>query len=523
MRPTVARLLLRLVAAWLLWVGVAALVALGSLPLLGIDVLRGLRALALVLAGSALASGAALAFVFPGLRRASASIDHGREPEAEDFIRLFAASRLVTMATAIGVALSLLGLAVVPGATFSSRPWALFEITVFASLQTAGVRVGIAWRAILGAVTDRISPAAVPVSTSRFLASTFGARAASVAFAVVAVTGAVAAARVPALPPLAPFLVALAAAAIAYVRGLRLGRLVVDDLEDLRAYAALAAAGSAWSEASVVPAAPTAMRTTAAQPVAEAVAELAPRYAAMAQAEERARHSVSQARALKTRFVALMSHDLRSPLNSITGFAEVLGEELDGPLTEGQRESVEAIRESGQELARLVTDILDSARLEAGRLTLEKSWLATATLMGNAIGQARQRLGRAEIALEPRIDAGLPPLWIDAERVAQALGSLLIHVGRMARSGTVYLDARQAQDHVRMDIHAGDLRADDSRLIFDAFRAVKAPSGQRIAGLGLGLALARGLVESNGGTLTYEVRNGGGRFVMLLPTAAPES
>ena len=63
MRPTVARLLLRLVAAWLLWVGVAALVALGSLPLLGIDVLRGLRALALVLAGSALASGAALAFV----------------------------------------------------------------------------------------------------------------------------------------------------------------------------------------------------------------------------------------------------------------------------------------------------------------------------------------------------------------------------------------------------------------------------------------------------------------------------
>mgnify|MGYP002863712220 CR=1 FL=1 len=84
---------------------------------------------------SALASGAALAFVFPGLRRASASIDHGREPEAEDFIRLFAASRLVTMATAIGVALSLLGLAVVPGATFSSRPWALFEITVFTASQ----------------------------------------------------------------------------------------------------------------------------------------------------------------------------------------------------------------------------------------------------------------------------------------------------------------------------------------------------------------------------------------------------
>ncbi len=265
------------------------------------------------------------------------------------------------------------------------------------------------------------------------------------------------------------------------------------------------------------------MRATSSEPLADAVARLTRRYGEMARAEERARESVRQARALKTRFMALMSHDLRSPLNSITGFAEVLADGLDGPLEPGQQESVAAIRSAGEDLARLVTDILDTARLEAGRLPLEKDWHPMVTLLGNAIGEARARLRNDELGLEPRLEPGLPPIHVDGDRVVQALAGILIHVGQMIRRGTIVLDVhREGQEAILVDVRAADLRADDAQRIFEALRAVRAPSGQRVVGLGLGLALARGLVEANGGTLSYEeLPQGGARFALTLPTTGP--
>jgi signal transduction histidine kinase len=513
---------LRLLAGWAGWAGLGALVALGCLPVLGIELVSGGLALLVVLAAAAVATGAALGWTLAGARRVREALEASRPVPAASVGRLLIAPRVVTLASTGSVAVALLVLGLVRPLSIAPRESALFALATFAALQASGLRAGVAWRSTLGAITDRIAPAAVGVPTRRFLANTFGERLASVAFAVTALVGAALSARVATIPPLGVFVVALLVAAGVFTWGRALGQHVVADLTDLRTYAALAAAGDAWVPESVVPAPPTRMRASSSEPVAEAVERLTRRYGQMALAEERARESVRQARALKTRFMAMMSHDLRSPLNSITGFAEVLSDGLDGPLEAGQQESVAAIRSAAEDLARLVTDILDSARLEAGRLPLEKDWVPLVTLLGNAIGEARARLRNEELSLEPQLEPGLPPLYVDADRVVQALAGILTHVGQMIRRGTIILDVRRAEEAILIDVRAADLRADDAQRIFEALRAVRAPSGQRVVGLGLGLALARGLVEANGGALTYEeLPRGGARFALTLPTDGP--
>lgn len=514
---------LRLLAGWVGWAGVGALVAIGCLPVLGVELMSGGLALLIVLAAAAIATGVAFVWTLASARRVRDALEASRPVPATSVGRLLIAPRVVTLASTGSVAVALLALGLFRPLSIAPREGALFALATFAALQAAGLRAGVAWRSALGAITDRVSPAAVDVPTRRFLANIFGARLASVAFAVMALVGAALSARVATIPPLGAFLVALLVAAGVFAWGRSLGQHVARDLIDLRTYAALAAAGDAWVPESVVPAPPTHMRASSSEPVAEAVERLTRRYGQMARAEERARESVRQARALKTRFMALMSHDLRSPLNSITGFAEVLSDGLDGPLEPGHQESVAAIRSAAEDLARLVTDILDTARLEAGRLPLEKDWVPLVTLLGNAIGEARARLRNDALGLEPQLEPGLPPIHVDADRVVQALAGILIHVGRMIRRGTIVLDVRRdGEEAIRVDVRAADLRADDAQRIFEALRAVRAPSGKRVVGLGLGLALARGLVEANGGTLTYdELPQGGARFALTLSTDGP--
>ena len=519
-RRLLGGLALRFVGAWLLWIAIGAAVAAGCLPLLGIPLGPGLAGLGIALAAAALGTLAVVGWACAAAWRVLRSLDEGDRLDSRSLLLVLNAPPVLAFANGLAIAGALFVMGAVGRLAIDPRSGAIFGLAAFGVLQAAGLRAGTSWRSMLGVVTDRISPARMRVPTGHFLAPAFGARLASVSFAVVAVVGAVLSAWVPAVPPFAAFAAATLAAVAMFRVGVGFGRRIVADLEDLRTYAAFAAAGSAWAEQSVVPEPPTRARASVSMPVVKAVSQLTQRYAEMARAEERARQSVSQTRELKTRFMAMMSHDLRSPLNSITGFAEVLSEELDGPLEEGQRESVTAIREAGEDLSRLVTDILDSARLETGRLPLEREWVPLVTLLGRAIGDTRARLRSNRVALEPRLEAGLPPLWVDPDRVVQALVGMLIHVCRMVGEGTIVFDARRAEGGVQVAIHAAELPADDSRRIFDALRVVRDASGQR-AGLGLGLSLARGLVEANGGSLTYDSMRAGGRFTLILPTEPP--
>lgn len=318
--------------------------------------------------------------------------------------------------------------------------------------------------------------------------------------------------------------VVLAAALFAF----RMGQVAERDIRALAAHMDLLLARgpldpgavSAWSEEPV--------RTSAAVELVEATQVLAGRYARLASEEERARRAVEQAHMLRTRFMAYMSHDLRSPLNSITGFAEVLAMESEGPLNEEQMESVLAIRESGQDLVRLVTNLVDAARLEAGRMTIYPVWTAPIDLVEEAIARARR--GARSPGPPIRIDSqrGLPDAYVDFERTTQAVSALLFHLARECEGEEpapirVHLgvDSNEASA-VMIDVQGrGRLDASAYARILEGFSGAERSVGRGASGMGIGLALCRTLVIAQGGLMWCEAADPGEtRFRIALPVSS---
>ncbi|MFW5876881.1 MAG: sensor histidine kinase [Myxococcota bacterium] len=281
------------------------------------------------------------------------------------------------------------------------------------------------------------------------------------------------------------------------------------------------------------PASRPAPRHAAVTGLCRRVDELAARHARSVAEEERAREAIEEVQQLKSRFMAYMSHDLRSPLNSIKGFAEILARGTDGPLTEGQHESVAMIRESGDALLRLVGDILDSAKLEAGQLDLVPRWIPSVEILTEAVREAKELGGGDDLQIVTELEPGLPPVHVDRERIVQAVSGILIHVARSMPKGTIRLRARvvggdrdgEASRHLRVEVidESASLGPDDRERLFETLRAIREPSGRRIGGLGLGLSLARGLVTAHGGDVWYE-RYGdrGTSFCASLPLTVAE-
>ncbi|MFW6051602.1 MAG: sensor histidine kinase [Myxococcota bacterium] len=310
-------------------------------------------------------------------------------------------------------------------------------------------------------------------------------------------------------------------AVVAAVLGARaVGRRVVRDLDVLGGAVADAPAAAAGAPPGGGP-----MRVPEVAALATRVRTLAEHHARLAVDEERARRAIEEVQQLKSRFMAYMSHDLRSPLNSIKGFAEILARETDGPLSPGQRESVDMIRESGDALLRLVNDILDSSKLEAGRLELQRRWIPSVEILTEAVRYSARPTGEESIRVVTELEPGLPPVYVDRERIVQAVAGVLSHVRDSMEGGTIRLRARVVPGtgddrHLRVEVidETASLGQADRERLFEAFRALREPSGRRIGGLGLRLSLARGLVAAHGGVAWLEPHGERGTaFCVSLP------
>jgi signal transduction histidine kinase len=221
----------------------------------------------------------------------------------------------------------------------------------------------------------------------------------------------------------------------------------------------------------------------------------------------------------KSDFLATMSHELRTPLNAIIGFSEVLHEQMFGELNERQLAYVEDVLEAGRHLLSLINDVLDLAKIEAGRMELEISRVAVADVLTSAVSMHSERASRAGIELTLITEPEEITITADERRLRQVVFNLLSNAVKFTpRDGRIDLSARL--DDGEVEIAVADtgpgIPAEELEAIFEEFG--QASDGKQADGTGLGLPLSRKLVELHGGRLWVESEvDRGSTFRFTLP------
>lgn len=217
-------------------------------------------------------------------------------------------------------------------------------------------------------------------------------------------------------------------------------------------------------------------------------------------------------------FLAAVSHELRSPLNAILGFADILMEEVDGPLSPSAREEVEQIRGSGAHLLTLINDILEFSALESGQLKLTRGRVDLTALANEVVREARGLVGEKQLTV--RVE-GEPSLVarVDGRRVRQVLGNLVNNAIKFTQRGEVVV--RVAREGVLASFSVSDtgpgISSQERAVIFDEYKQARSERMKR-RGTGLGLAIARRLVTLHHGSIQVESELGrGSTFKVLLP------
>jgi two-component system sensor histidine kinase VicK len=223
---------------------------------------------------------------------------------------------------------------------------------------------------------------------------------------------------------------------------------------------------------------------------------------------------------MKDEFVLTASHELRSPLTSVQGFAELLAME-GGDLTSKQSETVEIILDNTRHLVRLLNDLLDLARSDAGRLTINPRPIDVPPLLDDVSRLLRGRAEARHQNLRIEIDADLPQVSAERDRIKQVLVNLLTNAVEYCPDGSaIVISASRVGDEVELAVSDNGPGIPDSQLehIFDRFTRGDAGLTQRVGGTGLGLAIAKSLVELHGGAIGVSSREGAGStFRVVLP------
>jgi signal transduction histidine kinase len=229
---------------------------------------------------------------------------------------------------------------------------------------------------------------------------------------------------------------------------------------------------------------------------------------------------------LKDEFVLTASHELRSPLTSVQGFAELLMLERDS-LTPKQVETVEIILDNCRHLVRLLNDLLDLARSDAGRLGITPKPTELAPLVEEVTRTMRAQTEASGQTLEERIEPGLPLIYAEADRIRQILVNLLTNAHDYSPEGaSIEVTARVVDAEVEVTVSDNGPGIPENQLdhVFERFVRGDAGLTQRVGGTGLGLAISKSLVELHGGTLAVESAVGiGSSFSFRLPVAGPEA
>ena len=234
------------------------------------------------------------------------------------------------------------------------------------------------------------------------------------------------------------------------------------------------------------------------------------------QAEE-----LRQVSELKSRFLSYMSHEFRTPLGSILSMTRLLEDGMDGPLNEEQRKQVRFVNTAALELREMVDDLLDLAKIEAGRITISPGWFDLMDLFSALRGMFRPLVEESHLDLVFEHPPTLPMLYTDDKKLAQILRNFISNALKFTPQGHVRVSARlEGDSEVRFSVRDTGIGIPQELqgALFEDFVQVDSPMQKRFRGTGLGLSLCKRFAELLGGSVGVTSHVGqGSEFFVVLP------
>jgi PAS domain S-box-containing protein len=250
--------------------------------------------------------------------------------------------------------------------------------------------------------------------------------------------------------------------------------------------------------------------------IREATADLAEQNARLQwQSQE-----VERANKLKSEFLASMSHELRTPINALIGYTALLLDGVLGEITPKQRDALTRGRAAAEHLLALINDILDLAKIEAGKMPLHVTSVPVGDVVQEVAQQIEPMIRKKQLDFVTDVAPDAPGLITDRTKVKQVLLNLLSNAVKFTTSGGVTVRARRVPSGVQIDVvDTGiGIRPDDLQAIWEDFRQVDQSRTREFGGTGLGLSITRKLLDRLGGSITVKsVYGQGSTFSVLLP------
>jgi signal transduction histidine kinase len=225
----------------------------------------------------------------------------------------------------------------------------------------------------------------------------------------------------------------------------------------------------------------------------------------------------------KSQFLASMSHELRTPLNAILGFNEMILDEIYGPVTPEVRSPLEEMQASGKHLLRLINNVLDLAKIEAGRMELALADYSVQDTVESVRSTLRSIAAEKGLELLTVVPADIPLAYGDPGRMSQCLLNLAGNALKFTKAGTVEIEAKLEGEQLvyRVADTGIGIPADKIGSLFTEFKQTDAMIASEYGGTGLGLSITRKFIEMHGGRIWIESELGkGSAFIFEVPLRA---
>ena len=224
---------------------------------------------------------------------------------------------------------------------------------------------------------------------------------------------------------------------------------------------------------------------------------------------------------MKSEFISIVSHDLRTPLTSIKNAVGLLITEKAGKLNKTQINFMSMAERNIDRLARLINDLLDLSKLEAGKMKLQFAEIDIKRIMQLSVETFKSRADDKSIELTMNLPEVLPNVYVDSDRIEQVFANLIDNALKFtSEGGKIVVSARKIQDKVEVSVEdtGVGISADNKQHIFDQFYQTEDTLSRKTGGTGLGLSIVKQLIDAHGGKISVESEEGkGSRFFFAIP------